>query len=526
MPIPCARCSMPLSDRALALGDLAPCGLCGAPNEVRVFPAALQSAPPVRPEAALDGEAACFDHPSKRAVAACRHCGRFVCQLCSVEFGEEIWCPSCVTSRAGSAERANLETSRTLYDSVALSVPLVSLADVALYRDHRPGRRGLLDSEVARAPQPGAPKPLAFCGGHPHRPVRSGRMVVIDRVRADADQGGGSLMPNRVAYRKLPGRRRGFLRGSSVWLGPDHLLLVKSMRFREEYKRYQLRDIQAIAIAHRPRFHISTRALGIAILWLIAYLSVLRYPRATILLWVVAVALVVAWFYVSVNCSCTCRIYTAVSRDEFPSVYRTWVARKFLRAVEREVGTVQGMLQGDWTEALEKRDVGPPLPLPPESAGTAAGQEPSYAAAPGAPSTHDYFLVATLLVDGLWHAFVLYHPAAWASVFSNLLALLVIGAAIFVLVRNRRRRARVAQKGLAIAALVAMALVYYVRLTVLGAIAGARAAIEKQSVSVDYIGGPLTGEVEMGITLLLGLAGLVILVAGRSANHEPGSVAS
>jgi len=118
---------MPLPDRALTGDDVARCGLCGAENQVRVFPAAFRSAAPARPEAALDGEAACFDHPGKRAVAACRHCGRFVCQLCAVEFGEEIWCPSCVTARAGKAERANLETSRTLYDSIALSVPLLSL---------------------------------------------------------------------------------------------------------------------------------------------------------------------------------------------------------------------------------------------------------------------------------------------------------------------------------------------------------------------------------------------------------------
>ena len=52
------------------------------------------------------------------------------------------------------------------------------------------------------------------------------------------------------------------------------------MRFREEYKRYQLRDIQAIAIAQRPRFHISTRAFGIAILWLIAFASLL--PTTTV----------------------------------------------------------------------------------------------------------------------------------------------------------------------------------------------------------------------------------------------------
>lgn len=127
MPIPCALCSMPLPDRALANDDLAICSLCGAENQVWVFPAALRQAAPVHLEAALDGEAACFDHPGKRAVAACRHCGRFVCQLCSVEFGAEIWCPSCVTARAGSAAGANLETTRTLHDSIALSVPLLSL---------------------------------------------------------------------------------------------------------------------------------------------------------------------------------------------------------------------------------------------------------------------------------------------------------------------------------------------------------------------------------------------------------------
>ena len=118
---------MPLPDRASATDELTRCTLCGAENRARVFPAAFQSAAVARPESALEGEATCFDHPAKRAVAACHHCGRFVCQLCAVEFAGEIWCPSCVVTRAGSAAEANLETSRTLYDSVALIVPLLSL---------------------------------------------------------------------------------------------------------------------------------------------------------------------------------------------------------------------------------------------------------------------------------------------------------------------------------------------------------------------------------------------------------------
>jgi B-box zinc finger len=128
MPLPCARCRMPLPAWELMNGDVAVCTRCGSANTVRAFPAALAPAnAPARQELALDGEAACFDHPNKRAVAACQQCGRFVCRLCSVEFGARILCPSCVAAGSGIAKVANLQTSRTLYDSIALIAPLVTL---------------------------------------------------------------------------------------------------------------------------------------------------------------------------------------------------------------------------------------------------------------------------------------------------------------------------------------------------------------------------------------------------------------
>jgi len=92
-----------------------------------VFPAAIAVRAPAHNEIALDGEAACFDHAGKRAVAACRQCGRFLCQLCAVDFGGATWCPSCIAAGAGAAKAANLDASRTLYDSVALITPLASL---------------------------------------------------------------------------------------------------------------------------------------------------------------------------------------------------------------------------------------------------------------------------------------------------------------------------------------------------------------------------------------------------------------
>ena len=127
MAIPCARCDAPLPGWELAAGGTASCTSCGSSNQVRVFPAALRAAAVVQTETALAGEAACFDHSAKRAVAACHHCGRFVCALCSVEFGDEVWCPSCVTARAGRAQDANPETSRMLYDSMAVHTPWLSM---------------------------------------------------------------------------------------------------------------------------------------------------------------------------------------------------------------------------------------------------------------------------------------------------------------------------------------------------------------------------------------------------------------
>lgn len=127
MPVPCARCQTPLPQWELAAGPGAVCTACGAPNTVHVFPALLASGAPALPAVATEGEAACFDHPAKRAVASCGQCGRFVCQLCAIQFGAETLCPSCVASGRGQAKSIHSASSRVLYDSIALILPLASL---------------------------------------------------------------------------------------------------------------------------------------------------------------------------------------------------------------------------------------------------------------------------------------------------------------------------------------------------------------------------------------------------------------
>jgi hypothetical protein len=128
MPLACARCQRPLPVWEFSSAPAAACTWCGARNRVAVFPALFrEAAGATRPEAALDGEAACFDHPGKRASAACQQCGRYVCPLCAVELAGQVWCPSCVAAGSGQARAAHPDSSRILYDSIALALPLVTL---------------------------------------------------------------------------------------------------------------------------------------------------------------------------------------------------------------------------------------------------------------------------------------------------------------------------------------------------------------------------------------------------------------
>jgi len=126
----CHTCLAPL--RYAASGEPVACR-CGALATLYVYPAlsrapAADSGEPIQAE----GESACFLHTGKRAVSACDSCGRFVCALCRIEWGERVLCPACVNS---AGERTNLLVrSRPLYDSMALAIAAVSffLLELAL----------------------------------------------------------------------------------------------------------------------------------------------------------------------------------------------------------------------------------------------------------------------------------------------------------------------------------------------------------------------------------------------------------
>ncbi len=54
-------------------------------------------------------------------------------------------------------------------------------------------------------------------------------------------------------YQRLTRPRSGVATYSSLWLGPDHILLAQSTGFTEQYQRFQLSDIQAFLITPSKR---------------------------------------------------------------------------------------------------------------------------------------------------------------------------------------------------------------------------------------------------------------------------------
>ena len=260
-------------------------------------------------------------------------------------------------------------------------------------------------------------------------------------------------------YRKLPGRLRGIGYGSSVWLAPDHLLLVRTRMFREEYKRFYLRDIQAIVMAARPRFLISTRSLAIALAWLFPWASwFLLLSGFGVVWWAVAAILAGAWLVFSFFFSCTCRLYTAVSNDPLPSLYRTWTARKFLDEVKPWIDEVQGSLDTNWAEAVESHAAGPAPASPPTTPNAAAPALRTH-------TTACLVLVASFLAKATLDLLTLHSVSTAAVWILACLSLVQVASAILVMVERQRGILRAPIQRVAIAALVTQGLLYYVAAT-------------------------------------------------------------
>jgi hypothetical protein len=123
----CPQCRAVWPADPAALTALTGCPVCHARVQIEVFPAFTRPAAvgTVGEAIVIEGEAACFFHPQKRATVPCGICGRFLCALCDLELNGQHVCPSCLESGRKKGQLEHLDTRRTLYDSAALTFALI-----------------------------------------------------------------------------------------------------------------------------------------------------------------------------------------------------------------------------------------------------------------------------------------------------------------------------------------------------------------------------------------------------------------
>jgi hypothetical protein len=124
--IACPKCRTIQPTAHINTGDLHSCPGCRELVRTDVFNAFVRPSDQgaVTSGNAVDGEAECFYHAGKPAVAACDACGRLLCSVCRVEFNHRSLCMQCLHAGQDKNKLPELQQQRLLNDSIALHLAL------------------------------------------------------------------------------------------------------------------------------------------------------------------------------------------------------------------------------------------------------------------------------------------------------------------------------------------------------------------------------------------------------------------
>ena len=149
-------------------------------------------------------------------------------------------------------------------------------------------------------------------------------------------------MSEPTAYRRLPGTAAAPLKRRTLYLGPDHVLSVRSLGYVQEYRRFYLREIQAIVLAESGNswayyFHAS------AVFLLVISLA-LVYSSHLISAGLSGIGAALAFVLGMRTPNCACYLKTATTTERLPSLGRLSAARKTLAILEPLITQAQSDL--------------------------------------------------------------------------------------------------------------------------------------------------------------------------------------
>lgn len=152
---------------------------------------------------------------------------------------------------------------------------------------------------------------------------------------------------NVPSYTKLPGRGWTWTGPSGVWLGDDHILLVRSRTFLETYRRFFFNDIQGIIVR---RTDIGKIWNGIWALFLLIFtLLSLAFGNVgmIVMLSLAAPFLIALIVNLALGPTCAVHVRTAVQTERVPAVSRISAAKKLIARIEPLLAAAQGGQPGE-----------------------------------------------------------------------------------------------------------------------------------------------------------------------------------
>jgi hypothetical protein len=188
-------------------------------------------------------------------------------------------------------------------------------------------------------------------------------------------------------YTRLTPTKRNIFGYSQLWRAPDHILLLISSLFAENYKRFAFADIQSIVITELPsRVILQVLMILAAVAWMCLWFAI----DIAFLKWAFLVTGALALLYPIIDIMrgprCRCYLQTRVSREFLEPVSRMRIARTFLTTVRPLIESVQGAMLPEQLATVETPETPTAWEPPP----------PKFISAPGYVPE---FLFAMFLVD-------------------------------------------------------------------------------------------------------------------------------
>lgn len=122
--ISCPCCAHELPPEAVQPGG-AVCYNCEARVEATVFRTAFREHFIPEDLQLESGQASCFFHSYRVAVSPCSHCGRFLCNLCRIDWSGSPLCITCIETFQKAPRSSFLSSTRFHYDSLALALATI-----------------------------------------------------------------------------------------------------------------------------------------------------------------------------------------------------------------------------------------------------------------------------------------------------------------------------------------------------------------------------------------------------------------